>query len=181
MTAYAHRMDDHAGADLAVALVNSRPRPTDPPEKLPDAAAVVRLLAGHGVGVSAQDAEAALPALRELRADLLRAFSAPDMAELAAVLNPYLARAPGARLVAGADGWGLRAPAEDLGLTDRVAAVAAHGLAALAAERGLDRLGFCAAEDCGCVYADASARGARRFCSRTCSNRVNVRRHRSKR
>jgi predicted RNA-binding Zn ribbon-like protein len=185
MTAYAARVardgDSHDRAALAAALVNTRPRSTNPPEKLEDGRAVATLLASHGVTVSPDEAEAALPTLRQLRDELLRAFSQPDMAALAAVLNPYLARAPGARLVAGADGWVLRAPAEDLPLTDRVALLAAGGLAELAAERGLDRLGFCAAEDCGCVYADASARGARRFCSRTCANRVNVRRHRSKR
>jgi len=55
----------------------------------------------------------------------------------------------------------------------------AHAVAALIAEHGTQRLGFCAASDCQCVYADTSARGNRRYCSRTCSTRVNVRRHRA--
>jgi predicted RNA-binding Zn ribbon-like protein len=167
------------GATLAAALVNTRPRPANPVEGLPDGAAAARLLTAHGVAAAPEDAAAALPALLRLRGELLAAFEAADMPALAAVLNPYLARAPAARLV-GEDGdWALRAPADELPLAERVALRAARGLAALAAAAGLDRLGFCAADDCQAVYADTSPRGARRYCTRTCANRVNVRRHRA--
>jgi predicted RNA-binding Zn ribbon-like protein len=166
------------GATLAAALVNTRPRPADPGEKLPDAAAVARLLAAHGLAASPADAAAALPALLRLRGELLAAFAAPDMAALAAVLNPYLASAPAARLVEDG-GWALRAPDDGLPLADRVALSAARGLAELAATHGPERLGFCAADDCQAVYADTSPRGARRYCTRTCANRTNVRRHRA--
>jgi predicted RNA-binding Zn ribbon-like protein len=57
----------------------------------------------------------------------------------------------------------------------------ARGLAELAAAYGTDRLHACAAEDCQVVLVDVSRNGARRFCSRTCSSRVNVRRHRERR
>ena len=59
----------------------------------------------------------------------------------------------------------------DLGL-------AAYGLASLVAEHGLGRLGMCAADDCTAVFADTSSQGSRRYCTRTCSTRQNVRRHR---
>jgi predicted RNA-binding Zn ribbon-like protein len=167
------------GATLAAALVNTRPRPASPVEGLPDGAAAAALLAEHGVSAPAPEAAAALPALLELREALLAAFAAPDMPALAAALNPYLARAPAARLVGGGGGWALRAPDTELPLAERVALVTARGLAELAAGAGAERLGFCAADDCQAVYADTSPRGARRYCSRTCANRVNVRRHRA--
>jgi predicted RNA-binding Zn ribbon-like protein len=166
------------GAVLAAALVNTRPRPASPDDALSDGAAVARLLAAHDLAVTPDEAAAALPALLRLRDELLAAFAAPDMPALAAALNPHLARAPGERLVADGSGWTLRPPDEDVPLADRVAFVAARGLAEVALA-GPHRLGFCAADDCQAVYADASPRGARRYCTRTCASRVNVRRHRA--
>jgi predicted RNA-binding Zn ribbon-like protein len=166
------------GATLAAALVNTRPRPANPVEGMPDGAAAAALLAAHGIAASVPDAQAARPALLRLRGELLAAFQAPDMPALAAALNPHLARAPVPRLV-DEDGWALRAPDGELPLAERVALHAARGLAELAATAGPDRLGFCAAADCQAVYADTSPRGARRYCTRTCANRTNVRRHRA--
>jgi predicted RNA-binding Zn ribbon-like protein len=109
--------------------------------------------------------------LRPARDALLAAFGAPDTAAFVAAVNPLL-RAPVAETAPGGEVV-LRA-------ADSVPALAAYGLAALVAERGLERLGFCAAEDCQAVFADTSPRGARRYCSRTCSTRQNVRRHRER-
>jgi len=167
------------GATLAAALVNTRPRPASPEDWLPDGAAAARLLAAHGLPASAREAAAALPALLRLRGVLLAAFLAPDMPALAAALNPLLARTPAERLMTDGAGWALRPPEDELELADRVAAVAVRGLAELALAGGADRLGLCAADDCQAVFADISARGARRNCTRTCANRVNVRRHRA--
>jgi predicted RNA-binding Zn ribbon-like protein len=166
------------GATLAAALVNTRPRPANPVEGLPDGAAAAALLAEHGIAASVAEASAARPALLALRGELLAAFMAPDLPALAAALNPHLARAPAPRLVDDG-GWALRPPAAELPLAQRVALAAARGLAELATTAGLDRLGVCAADDCQAVYADTSPRGARRYCTRTCANRVNVRRHRA--
>jgi predicted RNA-binding Zn ribbon-like protein len=96
---------------------------------------------------------------------LRAAFLAGDLDAFAAAVNPLL-EAPS--MSAGT----LSAARSPLGL-------AAYGLASLVAERGLERLGMCAADDCTAVYADTSSRGARRYCSRTCSTRQNVRRHRA--
>jgi predicted RNA-binding Zn ribbon-like protein len=96
---------------------------------------------------------------------LRAAFLAAETDAFAAAINPLL-EAP---FVAEGTLEPARTP---LGL-------AAFGLAWLVAERGLERLGVCAADDCTAVYADTSPRGARRYCSRTCSTRQNVRRHRA--
>jgi hypothetical protein len=175
-------------SSLAADLVNTRPRPSDPREKLtgPDAAAA--LLAPYGL------APAPIPALVSLRSELLHAFQADDMEALAAALNPLLARGATLRLlpaatrppldtVAGSGtsspaAWSLRPPTEALAPADAIAVAAAAELATIAAERGLDRLGFCSAEDCQAVFADTSPRGDRHYCSRRCSTRMNVRRFR---
>ena len=159
-------------SSLAADLVNTRPRPADPEEKLTGPDAVVDVLRPYGLDPAPAEE------LRRVRDELLPAFSAPDMAALAAVLNPLLARGGTLRLLPGAPGWSVRAPVEELTPADRVAVAAATELAALAAQRGLDRIGFCAADDCQAVFADTSPRGDRRYCSRTCSTRMNVRRHR---
>ena len=108
-------------------------------------------------------------ALRPARDALLAAFAAPDAAAFVAAVNPLLG-SPVAETT--------RDGAVVLHAGRSLPALAAYGLAALVAERGLDRLGFCAAEDCQAVFADTSPRGDRRYCSRTCSTRENVRRHR---
>jgi predicted RNA-binding Zn ribbon-like protein len=159
-------------SSLAADLVNTRPRPADPEEKLSGPDAVVALLSPYGLDAAPAEE------LRRVRDELLPAFEARDMASLATVLNPLLARGATLRLLPGAPGWTLRTPTEELSPADRVAVAAATELAALASQRGLDRLGFCAADDCQAVFADTSPRGDRRYCSRTCSTRVNVRRHR---
>jgi predicted RNA-binding Zn ribbon-like protein len=170
--------DDARGAALAAALVNTRPRPASSAEGLADAAAVAHVLGEHGVPAGAAEVARARDALAALRAALLAAFEAPDMAALARVLNPSLARAGAPRLARAEDGgWALRPGAATL--ADRVAAATARGLAAVALAHGVERLEFCSADDCQAVFADASTRGARRYCTRTCANRVNVRRHRT--
>jgi predicted RNA-binding Zn ribbon-like protein len=159
-------------SSLAADLVNSRPRPADPEEKLTGPDAVAALLEPYGLD------PAPVEELRRVRDELLPAFEAGEMAALAAALNPLLARGATLRLLPGAPGWSLRAPTEELTPADRIAVAAATELAALAAQRGLDRIGFCAADDCQAVFADTSPRGDRRYCSRRCSTRMNVRRHR---
>jgi predicted RNA-binding Zn ribbon-like protein len=156
-------------SSLAADLVNTRPRPADPEEKLTGPDAVAALLAPYGIDAG----DAPVAELRRVRGELLAAFEAADMAALAAALNPLLARGRPPQLL---PGWALRAPVEELAAADRVAVAAASELAELAAEHGLDRLGFCAADDCRRVFADA--RGGRRYCSRKCATRMNVRRHR---
>jgi predicted RNA-binding Zn ribbon-like protein len=96
---------------------------------------------------------------------LRAAFLASDLEAFAAAVNPLL-EAP-------------RMHADALEPAQSALGLAAYGLASLVAERGLERLGLCAAGDCTTVYADTSPRGARRYCSRTCSTRENVRRHRA--
>jgi hypothetical protein len=59
-------------------------------------------------------------------------------------------------------------------LPHRFRATTLMNLSELVCKHGLGRTGVCAAEGCGCVYADTSRAGRRRFCSESCANRTNV-------
>ena len=169
---------EHAAwAELAATLVNTRPRDTDPAEKLVGATEVTDLLA--------LCPEPAPPAgerdvgpLRALRPALVEAFEATTPATFAEAVNPLLARAP----------WQLSAGGSDLRLgpagepvADWFGAHAARGLAELVIAYGIERLHMCSADDCLCAVVDVSRNGTRRYCSRTCANRTNSRRHRRRR
>jgi hypothetical protein len=79
-----------AWAELAATLVNTRPRPTDPPEKLVGLAERERLLAAASEPAPAA-CERDVAAVRELRPVLLAAFEANTLEALA---SPRAARAP---------------------------------------------------------------------------------------
>jgi predicted RNA-binding Zn ribbon-like protein len=164
-------------ATTAAALVNSAPRETDPPEKLESLADLGGLL--EAAPEPSPPATAAdLDAVRAVRSRLLAAFTAHDEVQLAAALNPLLATpwemAPGPR----PGEWAL-GPARGGDLAEWLGARAARALAELALAYGIERLHLCMAGDCLRAVADVSRNGARRYCSRTCANRMNTRRFRS--
>jgi hypothetical protein len=170
--------DVAAWAEVAAALVNTRPRPTDPPEKLESVADLERLVAAcpePHPPASADD----LGPMRAVRAELTEVFAAATIDELAAAANPLLARgaAGWAMTPRGDGGWAL-GPGARADLAAWFGARAARGLAELAIAYGVERLHLCAADDCLCALADVSRNGSRRYCSRRCANRTNVRRHR---
>jgi predicted RNA-binding Zn ribbon-like protein len=168
-----------AWAHVAADLVNTRPRDTDPPEKLAGLADLERLLA-RCPEPAPRATERDLEPVRVLRPVLLRAFEASTPEAFAAAVNPLLARARTGWQMApdGAGSWAL-GPAGDARLAEWLGAHAARGLAELVIAYGVERLHVCAADDCMCAAVDVSRNGTRRFCSRTCANRTNVRRHRS--
>jgi hypothetical protein len=170
--------DVAAWAELAAALVNTRPRPTDPPEKLESVTDLERLLLAspepHPPVTTAD-----LEPMRDVRAQLTAAFAAATIDEVAAAANPLLA--------GGANGWAMTpragggwtlGPGGPPDLAAWFGARAARGLAELAIAYGIERLHLCAADGCLCAVVDVSRNGSRRYCSRRCANRTNVRRHR---
>ena len=168
-------------AELAAELVNTRPRPTDPEEKLVGLDDLARLLGRCPEPAPVSPRERDLGAVRALRPALLEAFEAPTREAFAAAVNPLLARARGGWRLATLPGgdWALEpADAPPQALADWVAARTARGLTELAMAYGIERLHVCAADDCLRAVVDASRNGTRRYCSRTCATRVNVRRHR---
>ena len=171
---------EHAAwAELAATLVNTRPRDTDPPEKLAGLDELSALLAR-----CPEPAPAALQRdlgpMRDLRPPLVDAFEALTPAAFADAVNPLLARAPWQVSAGGDDALTLGPVAEERP-ADWFGARAARGLAELVIAYGIDRLHMCSADDCLCAVVDVSRNGTRRYCSRTCANRTNTRRHRSPR
>lgn len=59
-------------------------------------------------------------------------------------------------------------------VADRCAAASAMGLATLITQLGIERLGICAAPDCGGVFIDTSSNRSRRYCSDRCVARADV-------
>jgi predicted RNA-binding Zn ribbon-like protein len=169
--------DVAAWAELAAALVNTRPRATDPPEKLASPGDLDRLLE-RCPEPAPRATSADVEAVRVVRTDLMRAFEATTLDGLADAANPLLARDGGwAMARRPGSGWALR-PIGVEDLAAWMAAGCARGLAELAIAYGIERLHLCAADDCLRAVVDVSRNGARRYCSRTCANRTNVRRHR---
>jgi predicted RNA-binding Zn ribbon-like protein len=161
-----------AWAQLAADLVNTRPRETDPEEKLTGLAEVEALLAQAPEPAPAGRCD--VEAMRALRPRLLAAFEAPSFEALAEALNPLLGDW---RLQPAGAGWAL-GPAGDETRAGWFGARAARGLAELALAYGLERLHLCRADDCLRAVVDVSRNGTRRYCSRTCASRVNARIHR---
>jgi hypothetical protein len=170
----------HAALALAVELVNTRPRPSHLRDSLTGPGELATLLARHGERDPQID-EHDVVAVRGLRPRLLDAFLAPDEASLAAILNPLLAAGASAPQMSDHDGsgWHLHMAPAAAGWAEWLGGRCAVALALLACEYGVDRLGECGAADCQAVYADVSRAASRRYCSRTCSTRVNVARHRA--
>ena len=168
-----------AWAQVAAELVNTRPRDTDPPEKLVGLDDLESLLADCPEPAPPVT-EADLAPVRALRPVLLRAFEASTPEAFSEAVNPLLARArTGWQMAPGADGEWALGPVSDEQVAGWLGARAARGLAELVIAYGVERLHVCAADDCMCAAVDVSRNGTRRFCSRTCANRTNVRRHRS--
>src|SRR4051812_48629171 len=167
-----------AWAQLAADLVNTAPRATHPHEELRSAPDVTALLARCPEPPPAA-AGADVEPMRALRPPLREAIEAGDLSSFAAAVNPLLGHTATGWALASAGGeWRLE-PVTDATPTAWFGARAARGLAELALAYGVDRLHVCSAGDCLRAVVDVSRNGGRRYCSRTCATRTNVRRHRA--
>jgi predicted RNA-binding Zn ribbon-like protein len=68
----------------------------------------------------------------------------------------------------------LHATPPEASLADRVVVEAAMAFVDVVRQRELDRLRVCDADDCDAVVVDLSKNRSRRYCTVTCSSRVNV-------
>jgi predicted RNA-binding Zn ribbon-like protein len=162
------------GVGVAVNLVNSLGS-TSGYENLRSAGDVRELLDAQGLEGYGPVAESDVEPLRAVRPRLRAIFEAPDERVAAARTNELLARSGAAPQMTDHDGkWHLHFAADDAPLADRVAAVAAMGLATVVVHWGWERLGVCRADDCADVFVDTSRNKSRRYCDPSCSTRVNV-------
>lgn len=167
------------GATLAADLVNTLGS-TSGNEYMPDTDSFREFLEEHGFE-DERPTKSDLTAIRKLRKRLKEAFFAEGEAGTVEVLNSLLQKSKPRPRMTGHDGnWHWHYVDPDAPLVDRVAVVSAMGLAALLAEMGPERLGICHADDCTAVFVDVSKNRSRRYCDDTCSTRVNVAAHRSR-
>ncbi len=168
----------------ALALVNTELEPRGRPiDLLDDAAAVRTWLASRRLIDDATSVTAAdLRKCHALRAAVRGVFAAvadhtPPEGDALAVLNAASAAAPGMRQLAWEGGHldGRWHPAAGPGPIDvALATVAADAMELLLGEDG-ERMGSCGAHGCARMFVRKHAR--RRWCSRTCGDRVRVARH----
>jgi predicted RNA-binding Zn ribbon-like protein len=165
--------DEKDSIGLAVSLANTWDTLNDPPEILNVDRLRILLrwfeLEDHAAAATERD----LPAIRDVRSRIRRAFQADTEADAVAELNT-LARRSGAvpQLVRENGGWffrygvGRRSIAQELGGRGAVA------LLRVIEEGGWGRFGLCAAAPCCCVYVDRSRNRSRRYCCSLCADRA---------
>lgn len=115
--------------------------------------------------------------LRRLRREVRSAFAAGSIGEACEILNGMLAVTGAAPvLVTGNDGrWRMRLRSLRSDSLSRVAVHATTGMAALVHDGSWIGVRRCAADRCDDYFLDRSRNGSRRYCSRTCANRMNAR------
>jgi predicted RNA-binding Zn ribbon-like protein len=169
------RRDDEQASDLdlAVLLLNSLDALIDPPDRLTDLVWFRAVLAqvGHDdIAAALQPTD--LAELRQLRAALRTVFAAKSVEETSPILNELLLRASAVpQLVVSAGRVQLRFAPDSSGLRALQVRLPA-ALADHVADRGIRRLGTCAALPCQCAFVDHTRARTRRYCCTACNDRA---------
>ena len=175
--AFAH--DTELALQSAAALVNTD---EDDGDQLADIAGLDRFVKEWGWTGSRSHDRAELERVRALRTRLRRLWELDEggvVAEVNAILRdadalPQLVRHRG-------EDYHLHATPPEAPLADRMAVEAAMAVVDVVRHGELDRLRVCEADDCDDVVVDLSKNRSRRYCSATCSSRVNVAAFRARR
>jgi len=116
-----------------------------------------------------------LDEVRALRPRLRRLWQV-EADDVVALVNEMLREAKALPQLVRHDSWDyhLHATAPNAPLADRMAVEAAMAFVDVVRQQELDRLRVCDADDCNDVLVDLSKNRSRRYCSTTCSNRINV-------
>lgn len=156
---------------LAVDLANNPPS---------DAAELTARCVDAGVIGPGPGTEADFRATKRFLDAWLEVVDAPTPDEKAQLLNRLLAQSSAHPRLSNHNGlsWHIHYRDLDLPLSGVLAALFSVGTALHLTQRGMSRLGRCAAHDCEHVFADVSRNGRQRYCSPACANRDAVRRHR---
>ena len=167
---FAH--DTEIALQAAAALVNTDETTGD---LLATMAGLDEFVADWGWTGSRRRDRAELEQVRALRPRLRRLWELDEdalVAEVNAILRdtralPQLTRH-------GEWDYHLHATSSTAPLADRMAVEAAMAFVDVIRQGEFDRLQICGADDCDDVLVDLSKNRSRRYCSATCSNRVNV-------
>lgn len=171
--------DTEVALQSAAALVNTVQREGD---TLADVAALDRFVAQWGWTGSRRRDRAELEQVRALRPRLRRIWGLDEDGVVAEV-NAILGDARALPQLVRHDAWDyhLHATPPDAPLADRMAVEAAMAFVDVVRQKQLDRLRVCDADDCDDVVVDLSKNRSKRYCSATCSSRVNVAAFRARR
>ena len=174
---FAH--DTEVALQAAAALVNTEERAGD---RLADLAGLDRFVAEWAWTGSRERNAAELEQVRALRGRLRGLWRLREdgvVGEVNAILRDARALP---QLVRHDDSdYHLHATWPEAPLAARMAVEAAMAFVDVVRQKQLDRLRVCGADDCDSVIVDLSRNGSRRYCSATCSNRVNVAAFRARR
>jgi predicted RNA-binding Zn ribbon-like protein len=156
----------------AAALVNTNQPDGD---ELPDLAALEAFLEHWGWTGSRRHDDAELEQVRRLRPRLRRLWEL-DEDGVADFVNTMLREAGAMPQLVKHDHWNyhLHATTAQAPLADRMAVEAAMAFVDVVRLGELDRLSVCDADRCEDVLVDLSKNRSRRYCSTSCTNRMNV-------
>ena len=174
---FAH--DTEVALLAAAALVDTDRRDGD---QLPDVPALDVFVAEWGWTGSRRRTRQELAEVQALRPKLRRLWQL-DEDGVVALVNDMLREANALPQLVRHEEWPyhLHATAPNAPLADRMAVEAAMAFVDVVRQGELDRLRVCAAQDCNDVLVDLSKNRSRRYCSTTCTNRVNVAAFRARR
>jgi predicted RNA-binding Zn ribbon-like protein len=174
---FAH--DTEVALKAAAALVNTEQADAD---ELADVPALDRFVAAWGWTGSRRGDRAELQRVRALR-PRLRALWHADKGDLVATVNDMLREAHALPQLVTHGEWDyhLHATPPDAPLSDRMMVEAAMAVVDVVRSGELDRLRVCDAPGCDDVVVDLSKNRGRRYCSASCSNRVNMAAFRARR
>jgi predicted RNA-binding Zn ribbon-like protein len=174
---FAH--DTEVALNAAAALVNTEQSDGD---ELMTVAALDEFVSAWGWTGSRRGDATELERVRALR-PRLRALWHADEDAVVEIVNEMLHEAHALPQLVRHGEWGyhLHATSPDAPLADRMMVEAAMAVVDIVRTGELDRLGVCGAPDCADVVVDLSKNRSRRYCSASCSNRVNMAAFRARR
>jgi predicted RNA-binding Zn ribbon-like protein len=174
---FAH--DTEIALAAAAALVNTQQPDHD---ELDDVVSLDAFVQQWGWTGSRRGDTAELNAVRKLRPKLRQLWEL-DEDGVVDLVNRMLREVRALPQLVAHDDWGyhLHATPPQAPLADRMAVEAAMAFVDVVRQGELDRLTVCGADDCDDVLVDLTKNRSRRYCSTSCSNRVNVAAFRARR
>jgi predicted RNA-binding Zn ribbon-like protein len=174
---FAH--DTEIALAAAAALVNTQQPDHD---ELDDVVSLDAFVQQWGWTGSRRGDAAELNAVRKLRPKLRQLWEL-DEDGVVDLVNRMLREVRALPQLVAHDDWGyhLHATPPQAPLADRMAVEAAMAFVDVVRQGELDRLTVCGADDCDDVLVDLTKNRSRRYCSTSCSNRVNVAAFRARR
>jgi predicted RNA-binding Zn ribbon-like protein len=171
---------DYSTVRIAPDLVNSLGSPSGT-ESLGDPEALRAFLVEHEVDPPSRLTMADVTSMQAVRSDVRKVFEAADESSAAKVINDLIRDAKTSPYLTDHDGhWHMHYTSMNAPIADRIGAICGMVLAAVVERYGIERLGTCAADNCGDVFIDTSRNRSKRFCDDTCSSRTNVAAYRAR-